>query len=125
MTFTNRHGQNIGDNLQDADCSAVNEDKDSVVEYPTNTPGVASDSEISELTKVDLDFAIEPTGVEMQSIKPKAMISHKSKTRLMALDNKIQESILTFQLLNQLLSQKCPVAQHKLYCPRRNGSMQR
>jgi hypothetical protein len=60
LTFTNRHGQNIGDNPQDAD-SAGNEDKDSVVKYPTNTPGVASDSEIAELTGVDPDFAVEST----------------------------------------------------------------
>ncbi len=64
-TFTNRHGQNIGDNLQDAD-SAGNEDEESIIEYPTNTPGVA-DVENAELTGVDLDFAVNPTGVEMDS----------------------------------------------------------
>ena len=66
LTFTNRHGQNIDDNPQDADSSG-NEDKDSVVEYPNNTPGVALDSEIAELTGVDSDFAVEPTGGEMDS----------------------------------------------------------
>jgi hypothetical protein len=68
LIFTNRHCQNIGDNPQDAD-SAGSEDEDSVVEYPTNTQGVASDSnsEITKLTGVDLDFAVKPTGVEMDS----------------------------------------------------------
>ncbi len=65
LTFTNRHGLNIGDNLQDAD-SAGNEDEESIVEYPTNTPGVA-DVENAELTRVDPDFAGKHTGVEMDS----------------------------------------------------------
>ena len=54
-TFTSRHGQNIGDNPQDAD-SAGNEDEESIVEYPVDTPGVA-DVETAELTGVDLNFA--------------------------------------------------------------------
>jgi hypothetical protein len=62
LTFTNRHGQNIGDNPQDA-----NEDEESIVAYPTNTPGVALDTENAELTGVDPDFAVEPTGVKMDS----------------------------------------------------------
>jgi hypothetical protein len=65
LTFTNSHGQNIGDNLQDAD-SAVNKDEESIVKYPTDTPGVG-DEENAELTGVDLDFAVKPTGVEMDS----------------------------------------------------------
>jgi hypothetical protein len=64
LTFTNRHGQNIGDDPQ-AD-SAGNEDEESIVEYPTNTPGVA-DVENAELTGADPDFAVEPTGVKMDS----------------------------------------------------------
>jgi hypothetical protein len=66
FTFTYRHGQNIGDNPQNAD-SAGNEDKDSVVEYPTNTPGMGLDREIAELTGVDPDFAVKPTGVKIDS----------------------------------------------------------
>jgi hypothetical protein len=66
LIFTNRRCQNIGDNPQDAD-SAENEDKESFVEYPTYTPGVALDTEIAELTGVDPDFAVKPTGVEMDS----------------------------------------------------------
>ncbi len=66
LTFTNRHGQNIGDNSQDAD-SSWNEDEESIVEYPTNTPGVALDTENAELTGVDPDFAVKPSGVEMDS----------------------------------------------------------
>jgi hypothetical protein len=64
--FHQWHGQNIGDNQQDAD-SAGNEDMDSVVEYPTDTPGVASDREVTELTGVDLDFAVKLKGVDMDS----------------------------------------------------------
>jgi hypothetical protein len=64
LTFTNRHGQN--DNLQDAD-SAGNEVEESIIEYPTNTPGVALDTENAELTGVNPDFAVKPTGVEMDS----------------------------------------------------------
>jgi hypothetical protein len=67
LTFTNRHGQNIGDNPQDAD-SAGNEDKGSVVEYPTNTPGVALDSEIAKLTGVDPDFCVEPKGMVQANV---------------------------------------------------------
>jgi len=55
LTFTNRHGQNFGGKLQDAD-SAGNEDEESIVEYPVDTPGVA-DVETAELTGVDLNFA--------------------------------------------------------------------
>jgi hypothetical protein len=65
LTFTNRHGQNIDDNPQDADSSG-NEDEESIVEYPTNIPGVA-DVENAEFTGVNPDFAVEPTGVKMDS----------------------------------------------------------
>jgi hypothetical protein len=65
LTFTNRHGQNIGYNPQAAD-SAGNEDEEFIVEYPTDTPGVA-DMENTELTGVDPDFAVKPTGVEKDS----------------------------------------------------------
>ncbi len=65
MTFTNRHGQIVGDNPQNADSSG-NEDEKSIVEYLTDTPGVA-DVEKAELTGVDLDFAVKSTGVEMDS----------------------------------------------------------
>ncbi len=65
LTFTNRHGQNIGDNLQYAD-SAGNKDEGFIVEYPTNTPEVA-DVDNAELTGVDPDFALKPTGVKMDS----------------------------------------------------------
>ncbi len=69
LTFTNRHGQNIADNPQDAD-SAGNEDEESIVAYPTNTSGVALDTENAELTGRDPDFAVKPTGVEMDSKAP-------------------------------------------------------
>jgi hypothetical protein len=66
LTFTNRHGQNIGDNPQDAD-SAGNEDEEYIVAYPTNNPGMALDTENAELTGLDLNFAVKSTGVEMDS----------------------------------------------------------
>jgi hypothetical protein len=66
LTFTNRHGQNIGDNPQDAD-SAGNEDEESAVEYPTNTPWVAGVEKNAELTGVDPDIAVKPTGVAMDN----------------------------------------------------------
>jgi hypothetical protein len=55
----------IGDNLQDND-SAGNEDEELIVEYPTNTPGVVEVENV-EITGVDLDFSVKPTGVEMDS----------------------------------------------------------
>jgi hypothetical protein len=87
QTFTNKHGQNIGDNPQDA-VFAENEGVETIVEYPTKPPGVASDTGDAELTRVDPDFDVKPTGVEMDS-EAQGYVQ-KSTTRLMALNNKIQ-----------------------------------
>jgi hypothetical protein len=82
-TFTNRHGQNIGDTPQEA-VLLGNEDVESVVEYPTKTPGVPG---------VDPDFDVEPTGVEMDS---------KAQGYVPEEHNEVEPTV------------KCPVAQHKL-----------
>ena len=85
-TFANRHGQNIGDTPQEA-VLLGNEDVESVVEYPTKTPGVPG---------VDPDFDVEPTGVEMDS---------KAQGYVPEEHNEVEPTV------------KCPVAQHKLHRP--------
>jgi hypothetical protein len=100
LTFTRRHDQNIGEILQDAD-SAGNEDEESIVEYPTNTPGVA-DVENAELTGVDLDFAVESTGVEMDS-EAQGYVP-EAHNEIDGLGQQDSSKRLTFQLLDQLLS---------------------
>ncbi len=107
----------ILDKPQDAD-SAGNEDVESVAEYPIKTPGVVSDNGNAELTRLDPDFAIKPTGVDMDSdAQGYFPEEHTEVDGLRQL--KIPASILKFQMLNQLLSQTYPVAaQHKLHCPR-------
>jgi hypothetical protein len=62
LTFTNRHGQNIGENPQDTDL-AGNEDLESVVAYPTGNTGVYPVVDGNNIARVDQDFAVEPTGV--------------------------------------------------------------
>jgi hypothetical protein len=66
LTSTNRHGQNISDSPQDADSSG-NEDVESIVEYPTKTPGVALVTGDAELAGGDPDFDVKPPGVKMDS----------------------------------------------------------
>jgi hypothetical protein len=62
LTFTNKHGQNIGDNPQDAD-TTKNVDVESIAEYPTKTPAVALDTGDAKLTGVDPDLYVKHTGV--------------------------------------------------------------
>jgi hypothetical protein len=61
LTFTNRYGQDIGENPQDTDLDG-NEDLESVVAEPTGKTGVFDGDNI---TGVDQDFAAEPTGVHI------------------------------------------------------------
>ena len=61
LTFTNRHGQIISDNLQDADLDG-NEDLESVIAHPTGYTGVYPVVDGNDITGVDQDFAVEPTG---------------------------------------------------------------
>ncbi len=61
MTFTNWHGQDIGENPQDTDLDR-NEDLESIVADPTGNTGVFDGNNIAG---VDQDFAVKPTGVDI------------------------------------------------------------
>jgi hypothetical protein len=61
LTFTNRHGQDIGENPQDTDLDG-NEDLESVVADPIGNTG---EFDGNNITGVDQDFAVEPTGVDI------------------------------------------------------------
>jgi hypothetical protein len=67
LTFTNRHGQDIGDPAQDFEPCA-DEDDDSFVAHPNDKlTGVDVHWGDAELPGVDTDFDTEPTGVEMDT----------------------------------------------------------
>jgi hypothetical protein len=61
LTFTNWHGQDIGENPQDTDLDG-NEDLESIVADPTGSTGVFDGNNIAG---VDQDFAVKPTGVDI------------------------------------------------------------
>jgi len=65
LTFTNRHGQEIGDHSQDYEPSG--NDDDSVVELISDViSGVdPTPEDDAELPGVDTDFDAKPTGVEV------------------------------------------------------------
>jgi hypothetical protein len=65
LTFTNRHGQDIGDNPQDTDLDG-NEDLESVIVHHTGNTGVYPVVDDNHFTGVDPDFAVEPTGVDIE-----------------------------------------------------------
>jgi hypothetical protein len=67
LTFTNRHGQNIGDLAQDFE-PRVDEDDNSFVAHPNDKLlGVDVQSGDAELSGVDTDFDAKPTGVEVDT----------------------------------------------------------
>jgi hypothetical protein len=67
LTFTNWHGQDIGDLAQDFEPCA-DEDDDSFVAHPNNElPRVDVQLGDTELPGVDMDFDAEPTGVEVDT----------------------------------------------------------
>ncbi len=67
LTFTNRHGQDIGDLAQDFEPRA-DEDEDSFVAHPNDKlTGVDVHSGDAELPGVDMDFDTKPTGVEVDT----------------------------------------------------------
>jgi hypothetical protein len=67
LTFTNRHGQDIGDLAQDFEPRA-DEDDDSFVAHPNDKlPGVDVHLGDAELLGVDMDFDAKPTGVEVDN----------------------------------------------------------
>ncbi len=66
MTFTSRHGQDIGDNPQDTDLDG-NDDLESVIVHPTGNTGVYPVVlDDSHFAGVDPDFAVEPKGVDIE-----------------------------------------------------------
>jgi hypothetical protein len=65
LTFTNRHGQDIGDNPQDTDLVG-NEDLESVIVHPTGNTGVYPVVDDNHFAGVDPDFAVKPTGVDIE-----------------------------------------------------------
>jgi len=67
LTFTNRHGREIGDHPQDVEPGG--NDDDSVVDLISDViPGVdPTPEEDAELPGVDTDFDAKPTGVEVDS----------------------------------------------------------
>jgi hypothetical protein len=67
LTFTNHHGQVIGNLAQDFEPHA-DEDYDSFVAHPIDKlPGVDLHSGDAELPEVDTDFDAKPTGVEVDT----------------------------------------------------------
>ncbi len=67
LTFTNRHGQGIGDLTQDFE-PRVDEDDDSYVAHPNDKlTGVDVHLGDDELPGVNTDFDTEPTGVEVDT----------------------------------------------------------
>jgi hypothetical protein len=77
LTFTNRHGQDIGENPQDTDLDG-NEYSESIVADPTGNTGVFDGNNIAG---VDQDFAVEPTGVDidkaLERAEPKDGLGHQ------------------------------------------------
>jgi hypothetical protein len=67
LTFTNRHGQKIGDHPQDFE--PRRDDDDSVVEHLTDEIPVVvpAPEDDAELPGVDTDFDAKPIGVEVES----------------------------------------------------------
>ncbi len=67
LTFTNQHGQDIGDLAQDFE-PRVDEDDNSFVAHPNDKlPGVDMHWGDVELPGVDADFDAKPTGVEVDT----------------------------------------------------------
>ncbi len=67
LTFTNRHGQDIGDLAQDFE-PRVDEDDNSFVAHPNDElTGVDVHSGVDELPGVDTGFDTKPTGVEVDT----------------------------------------------------------
>jgi hypothetical protein len=112
LTFTNRHGQGIGDLAQDFEPCA-DEDDNSFVAYPNDElPEVDVQSGDAELPGVDTDFM--PSPQEWRWILKHMAMSPKSRTRYMALDNKIPwERQLKLQTPNQILFPLDPAAQQR------------
>ncbi len=69
LTFTDRHGQDIGDNNpQDANSVGILDGDLVVIIHPAvEIPGVDTTTDPAETAGVDPDFDVEPTGVDMDT----------------------------------------------------------
>ncbi len=66
LTFTNRHGRNIGDNNpQDANFVGILDDDLIIIHPAVEIPGGDATTDPAETAGVDPDFDVEPTGVDM------------------------------------------------------------
>jgi hypothetical protein len=68
LTFTNQHGQDIGDNNpQDANSVGILDGNSIIICPAMEIPGVDTTMDPAETAGVDPDFDVEPTGVEMDT----------------------------------------------------------
>jgi hypothetical protein len=68
LTFTDQHGQYIGDNNpQDADSVQILDDKSIIIHPVVEIPGVDTTTDPAETAGVDPDFDVKPTGVDMDT----------------------------------------------------------
>ena len=68
LTFTNWHGQDIGDNNpHDADSVGILDDSLIIINPAMEISGVDTTTDPAETAGVDPDFDVEPTGVNMDT----------------------------------------------------------
>jgi hypothetical protein len=68
LTFTNQHGQDIGDdNPQDANSVEILDDNFIIIHPAVEIPGVDTAMDPAETAGVDPDFDVGPTGVDMDT----------------------------------------------------------
>jgi hypothetical protein len=68
LTFTDWHGQDIGDNSpQDADSVGIPDDSLIIIHPAVEIPGVDKTMDPAETARVDPDFDVKPTGMDMDT----------------------------------------------------------
>ncbi len=68
LTFNNRQGRDIGDNNpQDADSVGILDDNSIIIHPAMEIPRVDMTMDPAEIARVDPDFDVEPTGVDMDA----------------------------------------------------------
>jgi hypothetical protein len=68
LTFTNRHGQDVGDNNpQDADSVEILDDNSIIIHPAVEIPGNDMTTDHAETAGVDPDFDVDPTGMDMNT----------------------------------------------------------
>ncbi len=68
LTFTDRHGRDIGDNnSQDANSVGILDDNLIIIQPAMEIPGVDTTTDPAETAGVDPDFDVKPTGVNMDT----------------------------------------------------------